>query len=394
MKIRRIDDLHADFGWRSISFLRVEASDGTIGWSEYTDGPGSSNSGVTAIIRALAERLIGEDPRRLEAIAAKLGNWTIQALGGVNQQAIAAIVNALIDIKAKLLGVPVCDLLGGALRRRIPLYWSHCGSYRARYPKELGLAAPRSYDDLAAIGAEASKRGFSALKTNILLPSDDGLQAYRPSRGGSGGFPELNCSKAVLDGLAAQLAALHEGAGPDTEILLDVNFHFKAEGFLRIARSLADAGLGWLELDSHDPKLLSLMRTTATMPIASCENIYGRRGFRPFLEAQTVDVAIVDVIWNGYLESLKIAAMAESHDVNVAPHNYFGHLADFVSAHFAAASPNLRIMEMDVDGVPWRHEFYSHVPEVVDGHMLLADRPGWGTEINEEAVRKRPPRQG
>ncbi len=61
-----------------------------------------------------------------------------------------------------------------------------------------------------------------------------------------------------------------------------------------------------------------------------------------------MDVAIVDVVWNGFLESLKIAAMAEAYEVNVAPHNYYGHLASAVSAHFCAVVPNLRVMETDV----------------------------------------------
>ena len=65
-----------------------------------------------------------------------------------------------------------------------------------------------------------------------------------------------------------------------------------------------------------------------------------------------MDVGIVDVIWNGFLESMKIASMAEAYEVNVAPHNFYGHLADHISAHFAAAVPNLRIMEMDIDDVP------------------------------------------
>ncbi len=135
-----------------------------------------------------------------------------------------------------------------------------------------------------------------------------------------------------------------------------------------------------------------MIRQSCGTPIASLENGYGRRGYRPFFEALSVDIAIIDVIWNGYVEALKVAALADGHDVNVAPHNYFGHLADFISAQFSAAVPNLRVMEMDVDGVPWRGEFYTHLPEIEDGAMVLPDRPGWGTEINEAAVRARPPK--
>lgn len=85
----------------------------------------------------------------------------------------------------------------------------------------------------------------------------------------------------------------------------------------------------------------------------SCESLTGRRGFRSFLDACATDVAIIDVMWNGYPESLKIAAMAEAYEVNVAPHNYCGHLASAVSAHVCAAVPNLRVMEADVDSMPW-----------------------------------------
>ncbi|HTN63487.1 MAG TPA: enolase C-terminal domain-like protein, partial [Devosia sp.] len=73
------------------------------------------------------------------------------------------------------------------------------------------------------------------------------------------------------------------------------------------------------------------------------------------------------------------------------PHNYYGYLSDFISANLAAVVPNLRVMEIDVDGVPWRPEFYSHAPEITDGKMTVSDRPGWGTEINERAVLAHPP---
>ncbi len=169
MKIEKIEDLHCDAGWRNFSFLKVSTADGVVGWTEYTEADGSR--GLTAIIRGLAEGLIGEDPRRVQRITSSLLNRTIQAPGGINQRAIAAIENALLDIKAKALGVPVYDMLGGAVRDRIPVYWSHCGTYRVRNHALLGVPQLRSYDDLARVGEEVQRRGFKALKTNI-LPSD------------------------------------------------------------------------------------------------------------------------------------------------------------------------------------------------------------------------------
>ena len=78
--------------------------------------------------------------------------------------------------------------------------------------------------------------------------------------------------------------------------------------------------------------------------------------------------------------------------MNVAPHNFYGHIASLISAHFAAIVPNLRIVEYEVDDVPWKDELVTHPPIIEAGHMLVPDRPGWGADVNEEAVKAHPPR--
>ena len=130
MKLAKIEDLHCDAGWRTFSFLKLTTDDGLVGWSEYTEADGSR--GLTGVIRGLAEPLIGLDPRPVQQIASMLWVRQVQAPGGVNSRAIAAIENALLDIKGKALGVPVYELFGGPVRERIPVYWSHCGTYRVR----------------------------------------------------------------------------------------------------------------------------------------------------------------------------------------------------------------------------------------------------------------------
>jgi galactonate dehydratase len=136
----------------------------------------------------------------------------------------------------------------------------------------------------------------------------------------------------------------------------------------------------------HDPAALALVRRRGSTPIGSGEAIYERYGYRPYFEAQAMDVAIVDVLWNGFIESLKIAALAESYQTPVAPHNFYGHLASMISAHFAASVPNFHVMEIDVDGMPWRGELTTP-PVFEDGCLVLPDGPGWGVEVNEEAIR-------
>ena len=120
MKIVKIEDLHCDAGWRVNSFLKITTDEGIVGWSEYMEGYGAQ--GLTGVIRKLAERLIGQDPRPVERHSAFLYAATRQAAGGVNAMAIAAIENALVDIKAKALGVPVYEMLGGPIRDTIRHY--------------------------------------------------------------------------------------------------------------------------------------------------------------------------------------------------------------------------------------------------------------------------------
>jgi galactonate dehydratase len=388
MKIDRIEALHADGAWRNLDFLKITTDTGIVGWSEYNESFGGQ--GVTAMIQSLVPILVGQDPGRYEAISAWLYARGRTAQGGITQQAIAAIENALIDIKAKALGLPVYELFGGPTREKIRLYWSHCGTYRV-WGERMGIPTVKSYDDIVALGKEVAASGYGALKTNVLLLGDGDPRVRNGGFGRGDGYPDLNADRYVLDALRAELAAFREGAGKGMDILVDLNWNFKTEGFLKCARAMEPYDLFWVEIDTRDPKALAYIRGHTTIPVASCECLFGRRDYRPYFENASMDVAIIDVPWNGFAESLKIAQMADTYEVNIAPHNFYGNLSTMMSAHLAAVVPNLRIMEIDPDVVPWQDDLYTVKPVIKDGHMLLPTGPGWGTEVNEAAVRAHPP---
>lgn len=390
MKIAQIETLQADAGWRMFSFLKVTTDDGITGWSEFNESFGST--GLSDVIRGLSPVLIGRDPRRFEQVTQHLHVLTRQSRGGLNQQAIAAIENALLDVAGKAYGVPVCALFGGPIRERIPVYWSHFGTYRVRSAALMGVPPLNTYDDLARHAQEVRDRGFRALKTNILPLANGRLGSYVPGFGRNAGWPELNWDNKLTRGVTEQLSIIRDAVGPDMGIHLDTNFNFKTEGFKRIAEAVAPANLTWLEIDTHDAPALAEIKRHAPCPIASCETLHGRREFKPFLDGYATDVAIVDVVWNGLVESAKIAAMADVHEINVAPHNFYGHLCSAISATFSAVVPNFRVMEIDIDGAPWRDEFYTVVPVIEDGEFILPGGPGWGIDVNEKAVRARPPK--
>ncbi len=385
MRITGFDLLHADGGGRAFSFLKVSTDEGLIGWSEYSEAVG--NTGTSAAILRLGELLHGHDPRRVEAAMALAQVKTGAVIGGVAAHARAAVCNALLDIAAKAQGVPVSALFGGPVRDRIPVYWSHLGGAPIKTPQQIGAEPLRSYDDFSALAAQAAERGFSALKMNIFQHKGDHFEPWSPGHGIGAGYPAMNPEPEIIKALEQQIEAVSDaGIG----VMVDLNYNFRLEGYLQMCRALERHGLLWAELDMYEPQAVARLRQGCRVPIASGESLYARREYRPYFDAYAMDVAVVDVIWNGFLESYKIAALAESYELSVAPHNFYGFLADHISAHFAAVVPNFRIMEMEVEDVPWRAEFFTHPTVLQDGEMILPDRPGWGTEVVEDAVRARP----
>ncbi len=384
MKIARLETLFCDAGWRPWIFLKATTDDGAVGWAEITDSHGSPR-GLAGIVEDLAPLVVGRDPRAVEAIYWDLYRATRQSPGSVVQKAIGGIENALLDLKAKALDVPVYELFGGPTRESVEVYWSHCGTTRARAWEATGTQKLASYEDVTALGREVVERGFRAFKTNIVVPGDE-PEVLMP--GFYGENLDRNPSPELEDALVRLLEAFHEGTEGRAEPVVDLNFNLTAEGVLRVARRLEDFDLMWLEVDSFDPESLAGVRGGTTIPICSGENLYTSRGFRPFLEAGSLDVASVDVIWNGFHQAKKIADLAETFEVNCAPHNYYSHLATFISAQWCAAIPNVRILEVDVDDVPWREQLTTAVPELDGGRLRIPAGPGWGADVNEDVLRE------
>ena len=149
--------------------------------------------------------------------------------------------------------------------------------------------------------------------------------------------------------------------------------------------------MDWLELDLYSPSALRKIRDVAPMPIASLESLMGRKDILPYLQAEAVDVCIVDTLWNGVAESIKMAELCDAFEVNCAAHNYHGWLGTAMSAHFCASIPNFKVLEVDVDDVPWKDEIVTVVPELIDGIFKLPLGPGWGVDVDEVALKRHPP---
>ncbi len=387
MRITDVQALHCDAGWRPWTFVKVVTDEGLVGWGECSDG--RNPHGVAGCVQDFRELLIGEDPMPIERLYWDLLRNSRQNLGGVSHKAIAGIELALWDIKARALGVPVYALFGGPMRDGMRLYWSHCGTTRALHAQLLGLPPLRTYDDVKALGQEVARRGFTALKTNIVIPGEP-AKTYFPGFGRGPSSTDGVVTGELIERIHRLIAAFSDGVGPDIQIALDLNYNVRPEGVVQIARELKRYNMQWVEYDIWDPQALRQIKDAIPLSLASCESLISTRQYRPFLELRAADTVIIDVPWNGFGQAYLIGQMADAYELTVAPHNYYSHLADLHAIHLSAVLPNMKIMEIDIDDVPWKKDLVTQPPVIERGHMRLPTGPGWGAEIDEEVLRAHP----
>ena len=385
LKIARVKTFIVDGGFRPWTFVKIETNDdGLVGWGDCTDW--GSPGPIVAMVEQFADMVVGRDPMQVERIWWELHAQSVRHNGGIAWKAMAGIDSALWDIRGKVLGAPVWQLLGGKLRDELRLYWSHCGSVRANRGTRLGVPTVETTDDLRALAAEVKARGYTALKTN-LFPLKD-----RPDADPSG-LPDSyagDISGPALRNAEAVVGTFREELGPDVGIALDVAFRFKLAGAIKLARAMEPFDLMWLEVESFDPRALRTIRESTRTTICTGESIFGTQGFRPYLDLNAQDIIMPDLAWNGITMGKKIADQAHTYDVALSFHNCHSPVTTLVSAAVAATTPSFFILEIDQDDAPWRDDLMTHPFTVANGHLKLPDRPGLGSDLIEAELLKHP----
>jgi L-alanine-DL-glutamate epimerase-like enolase superfamily enzyme len=379
MRITSIEPFTCDGGLREFGFLKVTTDEGIVGWAETYDWHTSAS--LATALRVMGQRLLGEDPRRIELMNERI--W-YGGRPGVPERVkvLAAIDLALWDIKAKWLGVPVYELIGGKFRDRIPLYASHVATYRALWPEVVGVQpGPATYRAWAEQVREYVGQGFKVVKTNLLQEGMNGspprLAPYRD------GIIDHD----AIDAAVAWIGTLRDVLGPSIGIAVDVQFDYRMGGIVKLARALEPFDLYWLEVESFDADALLAAREQTTTRFCHGESLIRREQFRPFFQKHVTDVVMIETLANGLSESRRIADMAELYDTMVSPHNWMSPLGTLINAQLCAAISNVEILEIDLDDVPWKGSLLTSPLEIVDGSLVVPDRPGWGADIDEYVVR-------
>lgn len=385
LEITKVKTFIVDGGFRPWTFVKIETSDdGVVGWGDCTDW--GSATAVAATVERYSEWVVGRDPMRAESIWWELAGHSIRHNAGIAWKAMSGIDSALWDIRGKVLNAPVWQLLGGAMREEIRLYWSHCGSTRARRNERLGVPKVETTEDLRKLSEEVLERGYTAIKTNLFPLKDrpDAVPQAGPGRAG-------DITPATIRNAEAVVGAFRQSLGPDVGIALDVAFSFKLGAAIKLARALEPFDLMWLETETFDPDALRLIRESTDTTICTGESIYGTQGFKPYLQLHAQDVIMPDLAWNGITMGKKIADMAHAYDTLFAPHNCHSPINTLVSANVCATVPNFFIQELDVDDAPWRDDLMTHPFEIRNGHLQVPQRPGLGSDLIESELAKHPP---
>ena len=357
MKITSIETFKVPPRWL---FVRVGTDEGVTGWGEpIVEGRADT---VRACVDELSALLVGQDPMRIEDHWQVMTKSSFYRGGPVLSSAVAGLDQALWDIAGKTLGVPVHVLLGGPVRDKIRMYTWVGGNE----PAEIG-------DQVQA----AVENGFTAVKMNA-----------------SGKMQHLG-SVAELDAVVERAAAAREALGPTRDVALDGHGRLSLPNARRLAQLLEPVRPFFLE-EPVLPEFTHLLRDVvqaSTTPIATGERLFSRRDFLPALQAG-IAVAQPDLSHAGGISEVRrIAALAETYDVAIAPHCPLGPLALAASLQIGFATPNYLIQEQSM-GIHYntRGELLDHVLnadalKIVDGYVHRLTGPGLGVEIDEAAVR-------
>jgi galactonate dehydratase len=359
MEITSVEPIVVDVESRNWLFVVVDTDEGVSGIGEGSL-PGHPLA-VAAAVEEYRQYVVGQDPARIQHLWQLMYRRPFFRSGAVTLSAMSAIEQALWDIKGKVAGLPVYELLGGRCHDRVKLYVNGPGG-----------ATP---EECAESARSLVERGFTAMKTGIDEP-------VRPVQGD--GFVRR---------AAERLEALRDAVGEDVEIAWDAHGRLAPAMSIKLARAFEPFDVWFLEEPAlpENAKALAQVARAVTMPVATGERLFTKWAFREVLELGAAALLQPDLSHcGGVLEARAIAAMGEVHYCGFAPHNPLGPVNTIVSAHVGLASPNFVALEVCVYPPEWTRRLLTEPLEFRDGYLELSGRPGWGVELDLELCRAHP----
>ena len=355
--------------WGEYLFVEVSTDAGVSGWGEITSTTRIANRALCSILRQVGEQISGEDPSQIERLWHKLfRGFTYMGSRGAACEAVSAIDIALWDIRGKALGLPVYELLGGAVRSEISLY---------THPDQSKFTSRESI--VAEIRAIVDS-GHTGLKFDPF--------AYQGEREQRDGYLDGGLTRKDERDAADLTALIRETAGPHIDVLIDAHGRFDVPTAIRLCRTLEEAGkIDWFE-EPCPPESLDALRQVREKVSAAIS--WGERGhtkwdFAPVLEGRLADYIMPDVTWTGGITELKkISALAEAYYVPISPHDAGGPVNILAGAHVMMTVPNFYKLETSSWDLSGYNELMHTRLDNANGTLKLPRVPGLGIEMNRD----------
>jgi galactonate dehydratase len=348
----------------SYVFVQVDTDEGLTGWGEITTYPGTiANRTIVAALRELDGFLRGQDPMAIEAIWHTVFRaFTYVGTRGATTAMISGIDIALWDIKAQSLGVPIYELLGGAVRETIPLY-THF-----QYAK--------SVEQMVENATAEVERGSRAIKTDPFMAAG-GLSNVR--------YIDGQIERSTENTAVAMIEGIRGAVGPDVEVLIDAHALYNVPTAVRLANRLAPCNITWFEEpcppESYDA--LEQVRRQISTRISVGERLYTRYEFLPVLNRHLADYVMPDVTWTGGISELKkIATLAETFYVPISPHDASGPVNVMAGAQVMMSVPNFYRLEARRVRMDFYNTFIEEPLQVRDGALIVPRTPGLGIRLD------------
>ena len=357
-------------------FVRIDTDAGISGWGEgslqYKD------AALEAEILDFGKFLEGKDPRRIDWIWSSLYRRVTWAGGPVSMSAISAIDLALWDLKAKSLDIPVWELAGGMHREKVRVYAN--GWFEDLSESVPGVPAETVARQASPeLHAEAALRLKDAGWTALKFYPFGGPQTITPQR--------------IQHGIDL-VRAVRDAVGPDMEIGIDVRARLDPWSAGRVAQQLEQFNIAWMEepILYDNIEAMAEFARSVNVPVSTGEQLYNRWEFRPLLATNTIRMIQPDICHcGGFSETRKIANMAETYYVPVAPHNSNGPISTLASLHLDMSIPNAFMQEIFVSFIDRYQEVLTNPIDISDGHATVPSGPGWGADIDLDVLVKYPP---
>ena len=360
MKITDLKTFTVHAGGSNWVFAKVYTDEGLTGLGE--GHVATKDAATAAAILEHRRFLVGKDPFEIERLWQAMYRYPRWRGGPVLNSAISAIEIALWDILGKALNVPVYQLLGGACRDRVRLY-AHVGG--------------RTPSEIAAHGQALVEAGFNAMKTGPVWANEDGVVPMPPD----------------LKAEARRIGALREAVGDRVDIMVDAHGRLPLHVAAEFARRIEEFDVMFLEeaTDPEDIDALEWLGARTRIPLATGERLFTKWAFTEIVERHLVSYLQPDIVHaGGILEMKKIAAMAESRFIQVAPHNPQSWVSTMASLHLDACTPSCVIQEFVFPGPDFQRDLFIGGPVVKDGYAELPGGRGLGIDLNEEVAARHP----